>query len=228
MPAETAHNGLDVPPSVLPVFPLTGSLLLPGNFMPLNVFEPRYRNMVEDVLADGGHIGMIQPLVPGPDQMGLGEAAPQLYSVGCAGLLERAERQEDGRFLILLRGVMRFTVDDELELRRGYRQVRASYEAFADDVRADTDEIEAAPLLSAVEQFGRRRELAFDMDLLASLGGLRLLNALAASLPFAPAEQQALLEAPTARERQRLLVELMRMEEEPHADVAALVPPAVN
>lgn len=228
MPAALADNGSDPPPSILPVFPLTGSLLLPGNFMPLNIFEPRYRAMVEDVLADGGHIGMIQPVLPGPDNLGVGEDDPELYSVGCAGLLEQAERQDDGRFLILLRGVMRFAVDSELGLRRGYRQVRASYGPFAEDLLADPSGLNAAPLLAAVERFGRRRELEFDMDLLASLEGPRLVNALAAALPFAAAEQQALLEAATAGDRLRLLLELMRMDEAPPTEPAPFVPPTVN
>ena len=228
MPPALADNGFDSPPAILPVFPLTGSLLLPGNFMPLNIFEPRYRNMVEDVLADGGHIGMIQPLRPGLDQLGMGEDGASLYSVGCAGRLERAERQDDGRFLILLCGVMRFRVESEVEPRRGYRQVRASYEPFAEDVAADPDGSDPAPLLAAVERFGARRDFEFDMDLLASLTGPRLVNALAAALPFAAAEQQALLEAATADERQRLLLELMRMEETPPAAAAPFVPPTVN
>ncbi len=227
MPPAPADNGLESPPAILPVFPLTGSLLLPGNFMPLNIFEPRYRNMVEDVLADGGHIGMIQPLRPGLDQVGMGEDGADLYSVGCAGRLERAERQDDGRFLILLRGVMRFRVERELELRRGYRQVRASYDPFAEDVAAALDAGDPAPLLAAVERFGARRDFEFDMDLLASLAGPRLVNALAAALPFAAAEQQALLEA-NADERQRLLLELMRMEETPPAAAPRFVPPTVN
>lgn len=228
MPAPSSGEASATPPSILPVFPLTGSLLLPGNFMPLNIFEPRYRNMVEDVVARGGHIGMIQPLLPGPDQLGVGEPDPKLYSVGCAGLLEQAERQEDGRFLILLRGVTRFHVDGEVEQRRGYRQVRARYEPFADDVRGEAGGVEAEPLLAAVERFGRRRELEFDMDLLASLEGPRLVNALAAALPFAAAEQQALLEAPTVGDRGRLLLELMRMDESPRAAAPAFVPPTVN
>jgi Lon protease-like protein len=230
MPAPPQDIGCDRPPSILPIFPLTGSLLLPGNFMPLNIFEPRYRNMVEAVLECGGHIGMIQPLLPGRDQLGVGDDAPRLYSVGCAGVLERAERQDDGRFLILLRGVMRFRVADELEQRRGYRQVRASYEPFAEDARADAVPVETAPLLAAVERFGRRRQLEFDMDLLASLDGPRLVNALAAALPFAAAELQALLEAPTVDDRQRLLLELMRMEEAPRGESPAtlFVPPTVN
>ena len=228
MPAPSADESTVRPPAVLPIFPLTGSLLLPGNYMPLNIFEPRYRNMVEDALAGELHIGMIQPLRPGPDQLGLGEVAPELYEVGCAGRLEQAERQEDGRFLILLRGVTRFRVDRELEQRRGYRQVAASYEPFAVDVLGESAPSDSGPLLAAVERYGRRRELEFDMDLLASLDGPRLVNALAAALPFAPAEQQALLEAPGAGERGELLLELMRMDETARAVSSSIQPPTVN
>ena len=228
MPAPPADEKPLPPPAVLPIFPLTGSLLLPGNFMPLNIFEPRYRNMVEDVLAGGRYIGMIQPLRPGPDQLGLGEPDPELYAVGCAGALERAERQEDGRYLILLRGVMRFRIDRELERRRGYRQVQAIYEPFVADLQGEVGAMDTAPLLDAVGLYGRRRELEFDMDLLASLDGPRLVNALAAALPFAAAEQQALLEAPGAAERQELLLELIRMDETARAAAPSFAPPTVN
>ncbi|MFQ5350339.1 MAG: LON peptidase substrate-binding domain-containing protein [Thermoanaerobaculia bacterium] len=228
MPAAPADTGLDPLPAVLPVFPLTGSLLLPGNFMPLNIFEPRYRNMVEDVLADDSYIGMIQPLVPGPDNQGIGEENPKLYSVGCAGLLERAERQADGRFLILLRGVRRFRADTEIELRRGYRRVRVSYEPFAEDARPETGGVDTAALLDDIDRFAQCLELEFDMELLAALDGPRLVNALAAALPFAPAEQQALLEASTVADRQRLLVELMHMDRTPRPTAASFVPPTVN
>lgn len=228
MAAERADDGAVSLPVILPIFPLTGSLLLPGNFMPLNVFEPRYRNMVEDALGEGGHIGMIQPLLPGPDQMGLGEADRRLYSVGCAGRLEQAERQDDGRFLILLHGVGRFQIAEELALRRGYRRVRADYTAFAEDLYEEVEGIDTAALLVAVERFGHRRDLAFDMDLLASLEPPRLVNALGAALPFAPAEQQALLEAPTAADRGRLLLELMRMGESPQVEAPSFAPPTVN
>ncbi|RPH57082.1 peptidase S16, partial [bacterium] len=91
-------------PAIIPVFPLTGSLLLPGNALPLNVFEPRYRNMVADALEEGMHIGMIQPLVPRQDNWV--EAAqttdsPELYTVGCAGRIDECEPQPDGRYLVI-------------------------------------------------------------------------------------------------------------------------------
>src|SRR5689334_20398756 len=90
-------------PEIIPVFPLTGSLLLPGNLMPLNIFEPRYRNMVADALAGANHIGMIQPLVPHQDNwVAEAESAshPELYPVGCVGRIERSEQQPDGRYVI--------------------------------------------------------------------------------------------------------------------------------
>jgi Lon protease-like protein len=228
MPAASDGGGHHLPPTTLPVFPLTGMLLLPGNFMPLNIFEPRYRNMVEDALVGDGHIGMIQPLLPGPDSSGVGEENPQLYSVGCAGLLDQAERQDDGRFLIVLRGVMRFLVEAEIGQRRGYRRVRASYEAFGGDLRSRRDSTDTARLLAAVERFAHSRELEFDMDLLAALDHRRLVNALAAALPFAPAEQQALLEAGDSARRGAVLLELMRMGPESRGGGASFVPPTVN
>ncbi len=112
-------------PDPLPIFPLTGTLLLPANWLPLNIFEPRYLAMVEDAMAEGRMIGMIQPLVARQDNAPPYEVLleeiedhPSLYRIGCAGRIERCERQADGRFLILLRGVSRFRVIDELPLRQ--------------------------------------------------------------------------------------------------------------
>src|SRR5881628_126763 len=98
-------------PPIIPVFPLTGSLLLPGTLLPLNIFEPRYRNMVADLVDAGRHIGMIQSFVPHQDNwpaLDLPDENPALYTVGCAGHLERCELQPDGRYEIVLRGVCRF------------------------------------------------------------------------------------------------------------------------
>src|SRR3954463_10996443 len=98
-------------PAIIPVFPLTGSLLLPGNLMPLNIFEPRYLNMVADALAGANHIGMVQPLVPHQDNWvaEAESASPRdLYPIGCVGRIERREQQPDGRYVIVLRGISRF------------------------------------------------------------------------------------------------------------------------
>ena len=109
MPATTL-------PEIVPVFPLTGSLLLPGNLLPLNIFEPRYRNMVADALEGGQYIGMVQPLTPRQDnwvesaENGEDPDNPEIYRIGCLGRIEECEPQDDGRYLIILRGVSRFHI----------------------------------------------------------------------------------------------------------------------
>ena len=218
-------------PAVLPVFPLTGSLLLPGNYLPLNVFEPRYRNMVADAMAGERTIGMIQPRLPDPaDQLGSwGEQPdPELYAVGCAGRLARCEPQPDGRYHVVLQGVMRFRVRGELPLHRGYRQVEADYAEFAGDLEEAAVELETGALLSAVRTFSRAHGLELDFTLLGGLPGITLLNGLAAALPFGAAEKQALLEAADPDERRELLLTLLQMGVPRGAARERFVPPTVH
>jgi len=203
------------PPRILPIFPLTGVVLLPLNWLPLHVFEPRYRALVEDAMAGEGFIGMIQPLVPQDDNSPDPDAdpgdGPVVYPVGCAGRIERCERRPDGRFLILLRGVRRFRVREELAPRRGYRRVEADYGDFAADLAEADAEVDPAPALAAARALGRARGFELDVDKLAGLPGSSLVNGLAAAMPLSPAEKQALLEAPDPPARQELLTALLEM-----------------
>jgi uncharacterized protein len=222
------------PPAVLPVFPLTGTLLLPGNWLPLNVFEPRYRNMVEDALerpAGERWIGMIQPLVPRQDNWPALEPPPEdpeLYGVGCAGRIEGCEPQPDGRYLVLLKGYSRFRVRRELERERGYRRVAADYSEFTADLGEAEVELDAARLMQAMRAFSQAHELEFDFGLLASLPGVALVNGLAVALPFRPVEKQALLEAAGPAERQQLLLSLIDMGVEPMDAADYYAPPTVH
>ncbi len=213
---------------VLPVFPLTGTLLLPGNFLPLNVFEERYRNLVADALKGDRTLGMIQPKLPGPDNLGVAdEESPELYSVGCAGRIEECEPQDDGRYLIVLKGTCRFRVRAELETCRGYRRVVAAFDEFVVDLKVGEEDLDRARLLAAIRSFSAEHGLEFDHELLAALPAVNLLHAVAAALPFAPDEKQALLEAPTARQRQRILLTLIGMGFEAQPE-RAYSPPIVN
>ncbi len=214
---------------VVPVFPLTGSLLLPGNFLPLNIFEERYRNMVSDVLTGDRTIGMVQPRLPGPDNLGVAdEEKPELYSVGCAGQIEECEPQEDGRYLIVLKGTCRFRIQSELETCRGYRRVVAGFDEFVADLQGETESLDREALLEAIRAFSADHGLEFDHELLASLPAVNLLHAVAAALPFQPDEKQALLEAPTPSERQEILLTLLGMGFEGQAPERAYTPPPVN
>lgn len=219
---------LDELPEIIPVFPLTGALLLPGGRLPLHIFEERYRNMVEDALASDRAIGIIQPFVKAPqtysetDDEGVEEVeGPDLYEVGCVGLIERWERLPDGRFIMLLRGVRRFTIAEELPLERGYRRVTANFERF----EVDTEDIEAEvvpdQLMGALRHFADAHKVPLELEKLGELSGLALLNSIAMALPFPPAEKQALLEAPDVNERHELLLALLDMGIELRGDVAA-------
>lgn len=203
------------PPRILPIFPLTGVVLLPLSWLPLHVFEPRYRAMVEDATAGDGFLGMIQPLVPqddnSPDPDAEPGEPPRIYPVGCAGRIERCERQPDGRFVILLRGVSRFRVREELAPRRGYRRVEADYGEFAGDLREAEAEVDPAPALEAALALGRARGFELDLEKLTGLPGYSLVNGLTAAMPLSPAEKQALIEAADPLARQELLTSLLEM-----------------
>lgn len=227
-------------PEVLPLFPLTGFLLLPGNWMPLNVFEPRYRNLIEDLLAESGeggaYVGMIQPIVPADDNHGRRDVdpmfvdpeAPALYGVGCAGRLEKVEPQEDGRFHVLLRGVSRFRVAEEIGERRGYRRARADYRPFRADLGEPDALVDPDPLLAALREFAGRQGLEIDFRRLELLPGAALVNGLSVALPFSAGEKQALLEADGVEHRSELLLSLMGMGFPPGAGEGSAAAPLIH
>ena len=179
-------------PQVIPVFPLDGALLLPGGDLPLQIFEPRYLNMVDDVMAGDRIIGMIQTRGGSRDR-------PILAEVGCAGRITSYNETSDGRYLITLTGICRFQAGEELDLRLPYRQVRAQYERYANDLdrdeRTETGGKARARFATALKAYLNHRELDIDWETAASAPLEALVNSLAMGLPFDPAEKQALLEA---------------------------------
>lgn len=216
----SAADTLPTPPDTLPIFPLTGALLLPGGHLPLYIFEPRYCAMVEDTLGRHGCIGMVQPLVADPrdnrgpvpeDPPEAGADTPRVYPVGCVGHVDRYESMPMGRFVLLLRGIGRFRIVRELEQHRGYRRVDARYDEFLIDREEIDSELDPTPLLAALERFGRAHSVTIELDQLQDVSGRALLNSVASSLPFAPAEQQALLEAPDLDARRDMLLALLDM-----------------
>ncbi|HSJ75194.1 MAG TPA: LON peptidase substrate-binding domain-containing protein [Gemmatimonadales bacterium] len=218
-------------PGILPVFPLTGSLLLPGNLLPLNIFESCYRNMVADVMAGDRYLGMIQPLVPRQDNWvdaAQQSDTPELYAVGCLGRIDECEQQDDGRYLVLLRGVCRFRIQRELPLHRGYRRVEADYSGFERDLDELHVFLNPSRMMRALRAFGEKHDLEFDYDLLSSVPGISLLNGLSVALPFRPAEKQALLEAAGPGEREEMLLALMGMGIEPLSTDEYYSPPILN
>src|SRR6187402_3394490 len=142
-------------PTEFAVFPLAGALLLPRGKLPLNIFEQRYLALTEDALGAGRLFGMIQPDPTAPE----GPTGPGLYRVGCLGRLSSFSESEDGRFLITLTGVIRFTVAGELPMVRGYRRVQADFSAFLSDLDEEPQPsgVEREALLIALRGYFARR-----------------------------------------------------------------------
>ncbi len=179
-------------PRHIPIFPLRGSVLMPYGRLPLHIFEPRYRALVRDALAGEGMFGMIQPR-PGHDA----DPCPPLYVTGCLGRIAAHRPLPDGRFLIVLAGVCRFDLVEELAVETPYRQVEASYARWQGDLAPVGEAPElAARLLPRIQRYLDMLEVEVDRRALARMPFPVLLAMLATVLPFDPEEKQALLEAP--------------------------------
>ncbi len=201
-------------PKILPVFPLTGALVFPGMILPLHIFEPRYRHMVEDALNADAVFGMIQPVVPQQDNRpapGAEKETPELYSVGCAGYIEKWEKVPDGRYVLELRGMNRFRLEGELPLLRGYRRVKAHYGDFADSSLDREWSCDRSRLMKTLEEYAQGHSLLLQLDRVDQLSDIEFVNILGMSLPFHPTEKQALIEAPSLQNRERVLLDLLRL-----------------
>lgn len=219
MPAAVFRRASDLP-QVIPVFPLDGALLLPTGDLPLQIFEPRYLNMIDDVMAGDRMIGMVQT------RSGGDRSRPNLAGVGCCGRITSFSETSDGRYLITLTGVCRFIVGEELSVASPYRQVRANFLPFADDLSVEASEIPAFDrrrFAGALKRYLNRRELDIDWESAESAPLESLITSLSMGLPFEPAEKQALLEAPTMADRCDVLTALLEIDslegddDEPHS-----------
>jgi len=194
-------------PTIIPIFPLTGVLLLPRGRLPLNIFEPRYLAMTRDALAGDRLIGMVQPSEPAA----LG-SDPSVYPTGCAGRITSFSETEDGRFLITLTGTSRFRIREELPLLEGYRRVIPEWHEFARDaVGEEASDFDRERLMRGLRAYFQQHQISADWDAITSVAGERLVTSVAMICPFDPSEKQALLEAPGLGERARLLTAIVEM-----------------
>jgi hypothetical protein len=194
-------------PAILPIFPLTGVLLLPRGRLPLNIFEPRYLAMTRDALAGERLIGMVQPSDPVSS-----DSNPPVYPTGCAGRITSFSETEDGRFLITLTGTSRFRIREELPLLEGYRRVVPEWREFARDLGAEAEPaFDRDRLLRGLKAYFQQHQISADWDAVTSVPGERLVTSIAMICPFEPSEKQALLEAPDLDERARLLTAIVEM-----------------
>ncbi|MCG5234997.1 LON peptidase substrate-binding domain-containing protein [Xanthobacter oligotrophicus] len=205
---RTYLSPTEIPP-VIPVFPLTGALLLPRADLPLNIFEPRYLAMVDDALGGARLIGMVQP----DEQAPVSAHGPGVYKVGCLGRLTQFSETGDGRYLITLTGICRFRIVEELDTTTPYRQFKVDATAFAHDFEAEAGEAEVDrdALLSALAAFLDANKLEADWDGIREAGTETLVNALSVMSPYGALEKQALLEAENLKARADMLVAITQM-----------------
>ena len=194
-------------PQVIPVFPLPGAILLPRGQLPLNIFEPRYLNMIDDAMAGDRIVGMIQPQGS--------QSLPGLSPVGCAGRITSFAETSDGRYLITLTGCARFRLAAELPTQTPYRQIRANFAPFEADLAAppvDDVGLDRETLLDALRAYLETRGLDIDWDTAETAPPEALINSLSMALPFEPPEKQALLEAPSLTDRSDVLTALLTID----------------
>ena len=192
-------------PTDLPVFPLQGALLLPGGVLPLNIFEPRYIQMVKDTLATNHRL--IVMTLPLPEKSN----GSEIYKLACAGKLISFEETLDGRFLISLSGIMRCRLLDTLEEKGGYRRMKVDFTDYLDDMRPNDIKIERNGFFKTLRSYFDMKGLSADWKAIEKCEDEKLITTLAMLCPFSDAEKQTLMEANSLNERAKLMKVILEM-----------------
>ena len=198
----TDKYNIDNLPDILPVFPLEGVLLLPNSRLPLNIFEPRYINMINDTLAsDSRMIVMTQPKKNGT----------LVYNIGCAGKIISFEETLDKRYLITLEGIIRCELKDELTEKNGYRRMKIDLEQFSEDLNKQFEDIERVKFVGVLKKFFKSKKISADWNIINNMNDIDLITNLAMICPFSNEEKQALLEAKSLKTRANLMITMLEI-----------------
>lgn len=211
---------IKTPPALLPVFPLAGVLLLPGGTLPLNIFEPRYLEMVDDAMSTKERmIGIIQPQTICSNSPHNDTRKPPLLDVGCAGRITDFSETKDGRYLITLTGLWRFGVKKEKKTNTAYRQITADWTRFDHDFKDyDRRHIDREQLETLLEDYFDNEGLRADWEIIKKTTDDHLITCLSMICPFSATEKQALLEAPCANERAEMFLTILTMAVKGHVN----------
>ena len=191
-------KNIELLPKKIAIFPLTGAVLFPGTQLPLNIFEPRYVEMIDNALASPGRvIGMIQPSKPGEKT---------LKKVGCLGRISTFNEAEDNRYLITLSGTIRFEIEEELNTTTAYRQIIPDYSQYNSDLEhQNVDTIDRSKLLALVKRYLENRKILADWEIIKETPTEQLINYSGILVPFTSEEKQLLLESKTIITRSHVL-----------------------
>ena len=192
------------------LFPLHGTILLPGSVLPLHIFEPRYRQMVEDVMENGDFlIGIIQPKTLDSEN---------LCKIGCVGSIEQTQKLPKGNYLIQLHGESRFQIVEELKSETPYRQARVAYSLFPNDLEETKLSNNTDRLYQNFKEYSEKNKLKIEWDKIEDIPANYLVNLLSMNLDFSGIEKQTLLESPDLDTRLEDLISLMEMSN--HSEVS--------
>ena len=191
-------------PDILPIFPLPGEIVLPNGNLPLNIFEPRYISMVEDALGNNRMIGMIQPNPGSKKDNGL-------YPIGCASKIISFSETSDNRYLIELKGIIRFRILKEIDAIRGYRNIIPRWEDFKDDLSINSENFNIDNLLELLKKYFNNNNINVDSDELHKVPASQIISAIPQICSFQNREKQAILEAKTDKERVEVIMSLLKM-----------------
>ena len=192
-------------PKEIPVFPLSNFIIFPKTSVPLNIFEPRYIDMIDDAMKGNRMIGMIQPKI-------FNQKIPDLYKIGCVGKITSFNETEDGRYLIVLAGISRFKITEELKTQKLYRLCKVDFKDFSFDLEEKDEEIKFSDLkfiFKNLKSLFIKQGYIIDWKELEKKSLNQTINALAMASPFSLEEKQILLETNNLSERKQKLEQIL-------------------
>ena len=195
-------------PKIIPVFPLSNFIIFPNTTVPLNIFEPRYLDMVNDSMKSDKLIGMIQPRNSKEEN-----DIPKLHEVGCLGKITSFRETEDGRYLIELKGKIRFQVVNEINTDKKYRSVKVDYDDYLDDLRDEKEKLNFSDLeliFKDLKSLFEKKGFIINWKALEKQSLNETINALAMASPFSLEEKQILLEAKNLDVRKNKIAEILK------------------
>ena len=195
-------------PKRLPIFPLSNFIIFPRTSVPLNIFEPRYIDMINDSMKSNKLVGMIQPKVTKDDK----NFTPELHQIGCMGKITKFEETEDSRFIIELKGLIRFQIVNEIDSGKKYRECDVNYENYYDDLEKKMEEIKFSDLeliFKDLKSLFEKRGFIINWKALEKQSLDETINALAMASPFTIEEKQVLLEAKNLNVRKTKIQEIL-------------------
>jgi Lon protease-like protein len=194
-------------PKTIPVFPISNFILFPKTTVPLNIFEPRYIQMINESMKSNKLIGMVQPKSSSTNQ-----SIPILHEVGCLGKITSFKETEDGRYLIELRGLIRFKIIKEIESSKKFREFKIDFQEFFDDLEEKNEEIKYSDLeliFKDLKSLFKKRGFIINWKELEKQSLNETINALAMASPFTLEEKQALLEAENLNIRKNKIADIL-------------------